>query len=478
MITLTFPIKGDEEYLDKLMTFYCHTYNIMVKEARSRLTRLRRDPRYRKLMNKYKSGKNFTPEEKEELKSLRQEYGLSQSNYEKYLKKQNVYKIAHSAIVQKIAYRIWQATEKCLFDNGKEIHFKKRNCFTSFEAKSVKTGIKYINGHLEISGHCYHVFIRKNDMFAKESLKHKISFCRILRKWYKNKWRYYVQFVVDAPGKQISCANGAIGIDIGPSTIAVDSENGSFIQELNFEVESIQEEIETLNQKIDTFQRKNNPQNYNPDGTIKRNTKSFKKVWNKSKPQIKLEHKRKDLYRLKREKTILSQHILAKEILSLGNIVIIEDMQFDALAKRAKETEVNKNGHYKSKKRFGKSILEHAPAQFLNILKYNIEKAGGLYIEVDCFKTAATQFDHTSGAFNKHKLNERFIVLDNGDIIQRDLHSAFNLRHIKILEDGNYEYDIESMNAHYADFKIRHNDLINDLKLLMYMGIKIPSSII
>ena len=49
---------------------------------------------------------------------------------------------------------------------------------------------------------------------------------------------------------------------------------------------------------------------------------------------------------------------------------------------------------------------------------------------------------------------------------------------IKILEDGNYEYDIESMNAHYADFKIRHNDLINDLKLLMYMGIKIPSSII
>ena len=117
------------------------------------------------------------------------------------------------------------------------------------------------------------------------------------------------------------------------------------------------------------------------------------------------------------------------------------------------------------------------PYLFLNILKYNIEKAGGLYIEVDCFKTAATQFDHTSGAFNKHKLNERFIVLDNGDIIQRDLHSAFNLRHIKILEDGNYEYDIESMNAHYADFKIRHNDLINDLKLLMYMGINIPSSI-
>lgn len=477
MITLTFPIRGDEEYLDKLMTFYCHTYNIMVKEARSRLTRLRRDPRYRKLMNKYKSDKKFTPEEKEELKSLRKEYGLSQSNYEKYLKKQNVYKIAHSAIVQKIAYRIWQATEKCLFDNGKEIRFKKRSCFTSFEAKSVKTGIKYINGHLEINRHCYHIFIRKNDTFAKESLKHKISFCRILRKWYKNKWRYYVQFIIDAPGKQISCANGTIGIDIGPSTIAVDSENGSFIQELNFEVESIQEEIKTLNQKIDTFQRKNNPQNYNPDGTIKRNTKSFKKVWNKSKPQIKIEHKRKDLYRLKHEKTILSQHILAKEILSLGNIVIIEDMQFDVLAKRAKETEVNKNGHYKSKKRFGKSILEHAPAQFLNILKYNIEKAGGLYIEVDCFKTAATQFDHTSGAFNKHKLNERFIVLDNGDIIQRDLHSAFNLRHIKILEDGSYEYDIESMNAHYADFKIRHNDLINDLKLLMYMGINIPSSI-
>lgn len=479
MITLTFQIKGDEKYLDKLMIFYCHTYNIMVKEARSRLARLRRDSKYRNLIDSYKLNKSFTPEEKEELKSLRKKYGLSKSDYEKYLKKQNkMYEIAHSAIVQKIAYRIWQSTEKCLFDNGEEIHFKRRSSFTSFEAKSVKTGIKYTNGHLEINKHCYHIFIRKNDEFAKESLKHTISFCRILRKWYKSKWRYYVQFVVDAPGKQVKCANGIIGIDIGPSTIAVDSENGSFIQELNCEVESIQDEIKTLNQKIDAFQRKNNPQNYNPDGTIKRNTKSFKKTWKKSKPQIKLEHKRKDLYRLKHEKTILSQHILAKEILLLGNVVIIEDMQFDALAKKSKETEINKNGRFKSKKRFGKSILEHAPAQFLSVLKHNIEKAGGLYIEVDCFKTAATQFDHTSGAYYKHKLNERFIKLDNGNVVQRDLHSAFNLRHIKFFKDGSYEYDTESMNTHYADFKIRHNDLINDLKVLMYMGINIPSSII
>ena len=138
-------------------------------------------------------------------------------------------------------------------------------------------------------------------------------------------------------------------------------------------------------------------------------------------------------------------------------------MQFHALAKRAKETKKDEDGKFKSKKRFGKSIENHAPSKFVNILEWKLKNNGGELIKVDCFKTAATQFDHTSGVYYKHELSERFVTLDNGDVVQRDLHSAFNLRHLIVIQDGKtviYEYDINSMNLHYADFKNRHDVLI------------------
>ena len=62
MITLTFRIKGDEEYLNKLMNFYCHTYNIMVKHARGCLNNLERDHRYRELKDIYKTNQTFKEE--------------------------------------------------------------------------------------------------------------------------------------------------------------------------------------------------------------------------------------------------------------------------------------------------------------------------------------------------------------------------------------------------------------------------------
>lgn len=138
----------------------------------------------------------------------------------------------------------------------------------------------------------------------------------------------------------------------------------------------------------------------------------------------------------------------AKNLLKLGNTFIVEDMQFAKIAE-------NLN--------CGKSIGNHAPAKLIQLLKWKASSAGAELIEVDCFKTAATQFDHTSGAYNKHELDERFITLDNGDILQRDLHSAFNLKYIIVIKtkDGVvYKYDIEQMELDYKDFKVRHDNCL------------------
>ena len=71
MINLPFRNKGDEDYLNKLMNFYCHTYNIMVKHARGCLNNLERNRRYRELMTIYKENQTFTSDEKKRIRRFK-----------------------------------------------------------------------------------------------------------------------------------------------------------------------------------------------------------------------------------------------------------------------------------------------------------------------------------------------------------------------------------------------------------------------
>ena len=56
---------------------------------------------------------------------------------------------------------------------------------------------------------------------------------------------------------------------------------------------------------------------------------------------------------------------LANYIISLGNNIFVEQMNFSGLQKRAKNTEKNNKGKFKRKKRFGKSLANRAPAMLL-----------------------------------------------------------------------------------------------------------------
>lgn len=467
MFTLSlriYPTDDQKDLLYSLMRTYAHSYNVMVSHARKRLNLLKQNKHYGELLKIYKNNGKFSQDEKTEINNIIKSCGLSETAFKKYLSRQSKYnKYENSRLLQDIAERVWQAVEKVLYSDGEEIHFKKRNDFLSFAGNDNKTGIIFKSKAVYVAGEEIKVLVKHRDTYVKEALKNEVRMCRIKRKWHKNSWRYYVDLVLDGkPPKKHKIADGTVGIDIGPSTIAVDSENGSILEELGKDVDSIERELRIINRKIDRQRRANNPENYNLDGTIRKNTKSFKKKWKRSKSQLKTEHKRRELYRLRKVKLELSHNLLANRILEFGNKIIIEDMQFHALAKRTKETK-KKDGKFKSKKRFGKSIENHAPSKFVNILEWKLKNSGGELIKVDCFKTAATQFDHTSGAYYKHELSERFVTLDNGDVIQRDLHSAFNLRHLIVIRNDKtivYEYDINSMNFHYADFKIRHNALI------------------
>lgn len=488
VITLRlYPNESDLEILNHRFNIVHHITNVLVKHARGCVKQLERDKEYRDIFYNHKKNEKYSKEEKTILSKLRLKYGLDEYQFHSYINKQKHLYEKHIDIntAQEVATKVWRSVGDYLFREGEAIHFKKKKDVNSFEGKSNAAGIRFKDGYVYTNGLKLKTKYRKNDKYIKYALdNHRIKYCRIKRRWHKHQYRYYVDLIMEGipPLKYRKVGNEKVGIDIGPSTIAVVGDNNIILKELVENVNSIEKQIKILNRKADRQKRANNPNNFNPNGTIKKNTKTFKKKWIVSKKQKLTYDKIKCLHQ-KRSNQLRESHILlANEILKLGTDIIVEDMQWDALAKKSKKTEISeKTNKFKTKKRFGKSIANHAPSMLINIINTKLHYIGKEINKVDCFKTAATKFNHVTGELMDTKLNDRYVNIDNYKI-QRDLHSAFNLKHIVITKtkvkgkiEINYSYDIDAMNNEFEHFIEMHNNCINDLKIQKQLGKKFPS---
>ena len=167
-----------------------------------------------------------------------------------------------------------------------------------------------------------------------------------------------------------------------------------------------------------------------------------------------MQKKRKEIYRKIVAKRKIAENILANKLLSQGNVFNVEKNNFAALAKKSKETTINKKTNkYNSKKSFGKLISTFASSEFLTILKYKVVFLGGTYNEINV-KIGCTQFDHTDNSFTKHSLNERIIELSNGNKHTRDAHAAFNIKHAitDSKEKSPNSFNLKDMENDYDNF--------------------------
>lgn len=288
------------------------------------------------------------------------------------------------------------------------------------------------------------------EMWALRGGSRCIKVLTVVRRLVRGRYKYYLQISIEGekPNKGRMLGKGTVGIDLGPTTVAVSGENIASIDKLASKCDNIQEEIARLARKIDRSRRVNNPQNFNEDGTIKRGVRL---VWNDSKRYKAL---RREMAELQRRQAAIrkQQHIdRANELLKEGNKFIVENNPIKGWAARKKETKIDeKTGKYKSKKGRGKSIKNHAPGMFVTILENKVKSLGGELLRVDTHN-AASQYDFTDGSFTDHGY-ERKIVLSNGDTHQRDLLAAFNLRHLKCDASEKKQYDTEAMEQNYEQF--------------------------
>ncbi|MEG1732538.1 MAG: transposase [Longicatena sp.] len=477
---LTLRLETENDILDKRFRIANHIHNILVKHARRCLSQLKQDKQYKSIIKNYSKNKTFQKGDKTLLSDLRQHYGLSEYQFHNYVKKQKHLFSNHIDIntAQKIATNVWQSVSNNLFKKGKFVHFNKLKDFSSVEGKTNTSGIRYNKQKVYWKGLVLPVRIKKKDAYAKECLNNNsIKYCRIVRKWHKHSHYYYVQLVMKGipplKHKFDSKDTRSVGIDAGTSTMAVVSDDNIIFTELAHKAVKIEKDIIRLNRKSNRQRHANNPLNYNQDGTIKRNSKTFHRNWIISRRHRLTIDRMKMLYRKRSEMLRYEHNKLANEILlTCGSDIYAEQMSYKSLQKRSSKTEISeKTGTFKKKKRFGKSLQNHAPSMFLNIINTKLSYIGKHICYVNTQKTRCSQFNHISGECQKATLSERWKQLSNEIIVQRDLYSAFLLQHAQDQET----IDTNACIAAFDGFKILHNKVIQDLKQKKQEGTRYPS---
>ena len=483
VLTLTLLTEpGQEHIIEKRFKIIEHLKNQLISIELRKIKNLQRTKAYKNLIKQIESvpKSERTALYKERNKMLK-DAGFSQYTFmddmagKKSLMQKHFESHINVQIAHKAAIDVWSSFEKFLFGTGQIVHYQKRGTLSSVASKSPKTGMfyysdenifKWSGGGTKPKGGiilCLRVASVKTNYEKEMVANNEIKYYRVVRKWMKTKYKYYLQitFAGKPADKHREISTGRVGIDIGTQTIAIASDKSVKLLELADKVNKNHIKKCELQRKLDRSRRYTNPDNFNPDGTVKRGTKGHKLKWNKSKHYIEIAGKIRELERKNADIRKYQHTCLANDILAMGNQIYIEPMNYKGLQKRVKETQVDEKGRYKKKKRFGKSLANKAPAMFVTILKTKVEQHGGEVYEVDIMSYRASQCDHTTGEYTKHGLNDRWRILGNGDKVQRDLYSAFLIKNSNKTHD---EIDLDKCSKTYDNFKKLHDKEIENIR--------------
>ena len=441
----------DRGFIEKYFRVMDQIYNGCLDVALKRLHKLQMDPEYQKLVkDRTIRGRSKRIHEKQ------LEYG-----YTEYQLHEKASEMKHhfSDIVgidecQKQATKAFRAVEKVRFHEADHVRHHSRYDDTSAEGKSKKSALNYRNGLLYIGkDHRYEIRIKPDDEYAQEVLRTcHLKYVRLMRTTIRGKTRYFIQLVLRGkpPVKHhYGCEENVTGLDVGVSTVAEVSDEHVHLHELAPDIRNIDEELRRLNRAMDRSRRASNPDNYKEDGTIRKG----KKRWHDSKRYNRLRAKRKELYRKRAVQMKMAHEKLANEILERGSTVICETMNYRALQKRSKKTDKNRNnGRYNRKSRFGKALANHAPSMFERILDQKLHYIGKELIRTDTAKICASQINHVTGEKIKKDLGVRTFMID-GNMVQRDLYSAFITGHTVYSSEDSLKPDKVDFESCLSDFE-------------------------
>lgn len=478
---IEYPLKTEkyqEDIIEKRLEIARKIYNTVAHVTWNRYNEMKKTRRYRDAMATYASNqekileflgekskeskeqiKKVKEQNKEQLKilnDLRTEYKISKFAFSSDITK--AYKHFNdnidSATAQRLGDNLWRAYEKIIFSNGNKLHFKRYGEMNAIAGKTNASGIRVLGDVLKWNGLQIPIMYKRNQY--EEMARENTIICNtIVRKVVNNKKKYYVhvtykgeppvKFDIETGEIKHSIGTGKVGLYIGTSHIAICKSDKVEIIEIADRTQNIQDEITELQRKMDRSMRAMNPDNYNSDGTIKKQGNK-KVVWVKSKKYLQYQDMLKSLNRKQADTRKLQHECLANYIISQGDSFFINTISFKALQMRE---EKERNGEKIKKKRYGRVIANRAPSMLIDIINRKLARFNKELNVVDTGKEKRTlQFNHVTGLFSEDKQKDYYINIGQAQV-HRLAYGAFLNFHAT--EDLN-GYDIESCRADFEDF--------------------------
>lgn len=313
---------------------------------------------------------------------------------------------------QRIAERAFSAAEMYAFGVRGRPRFKgKGRPLHSLEGKSAGSSVCWNAG----TGCLEWGNLRLAAMFSPDgrdpwlgqAMQARTKFARVVWRMVKGRRRWFVQLAQEglAPLKYETVEGALVGLDVGPSTVAVYSEQGVGLVPLAPEVEQPWAAARRIQRAMDRSRRATNPQCFNADGTWKRGAK----ITVRSAAYQALRQDLAETERVLEARRKRSHGALANRILACGNVLQSEKLSYTAFQKS-----------------FGRSTKVRAAGSLMALLRRKAERAGGELRDLDTWSLKLSQYDHTTNTCTKKALSERWHVLGDGSgVVQRDLYSAF-----------------------------------------------------
>src|SRR6202521_3784607 len=232
---------------------------------------------------------------------------------------------------------------------------------------------------------------KAGDPYLHQALTWRTKYCRVLWRNVNGSRRWLVQLMQEglAPAQHDIAEGAIVGLDIGPSTIAIVGEASASLVKFCATVIQPWKETRRLQRAMDRSKRANNPHCFNANGTWKMGEKFTPSA---GYTQIRVEHAEVERKLAAERKRAHGQ--LANQILGLGNVIQSETLSYLALQK-----------HY------GKSVKVRAPGMFVEQLRRKAESAGGKLVDLNTWSLKLSQYDHTTQVCTKKLLSQRWHVL-------------------------------------------------------------------
>jgi putative transposase len=208
-------------------------------------------------------------------------------------------------------------------------------------------------------------------------LASRVKYVWLVRRRVGERIRYAAQLICEGkPYQKLEhpLGQGTVGLDLGPSSIAVVSATEARLEQFCAALDPQAAQTRRVQRRLERQRRANNPDNYLPNGTVKKGHRG-RKHWRASQRQRRTQAQLADRQRRLAAHRKSLHGRLAHQIVWQGSTFLLEKVSYRAWQRR-----------------FGRSVQLRAPGMFVSILTRLAESAGG---QVHTIPTRPTKLSQT-----------------------------------------------------------------------------------